>query len=315
VEASGRGAIRAETLPGVEPGAVRVEALYSAVSRGTESLVWRGAVPESEYERMRCPHQAGDFPFPVKYGYSSVGRVVEGPDQLCGRSVFCLYPHQSSYVVASDAVVLLPEGVPEARAVLGANLETALNALWDACPLIGDRVSVVGAGVVGAMVAYLARGIAAAEVELVDVRSERARLASAIDVDFAAPGTARRGRDIVFDASGTRDGLAVALDLVAEEGVVTELSWYGDQDVAVPLGGRFHSGRLTLRASQVGRLSPHARARFTPRERLRLALTFCKDPRLDALIDGEIGFEDLPFAMPEITAASSGALCRRVRYP
>lgn len=296
------------------PGSVRVEARYGAVSRGTESLVWRGGIPTSEHERMRCPHQAGSFPFPVKYGYASVGRVVDGPGSLRDRSVFCLYPHQTSYVVSAEAVVPLPEGVPESRAVLGANLETALNAIWDARLLVGDRVSVVGAGVVGALLGFVARGILAVDVELVDVLPERDAVARALGVGFSRPEAARRGRDLVFHASGTEQGLRTALELVAAEGTVVELSFYGDREVSLPLGSRFHSDRLTLRASQVGRLSPRARPRYSLRERLGLALSLCQDPRLDLLIDGESSFEDLPRVMPALTAPGSGALCHRVRY-
>jgi threonine dehydrogenase-like Zn-dependent dehydrogenase len=313
VTAPSTGAIREEPLRDPGPGEVRVKNVASAVSRGTESLVFLGRIPETEYQRMRCPHQGGDFPFPVKYGYASVGRVTAGAPALGGKHVFCLHPHQTEYVVGEESVIPVPEGVPAERAVLAANLETAVNALWDAPPQVGDRVSVVGAGVVGCLVAYLAAKTAGADVELVDVNLERKRVATALGVGFAPPERAARDRDLVFHASGGQAGLRSALVLAAKEASVVELSWFGKGDVALPLGEAFHVNRLTLRASQVGTVSPHARPRFTHRARLELALALLTDPALDALIDGESGFEDLPRTMATL-AASAGPLCHRIRY-
>jgi len=310
-----QGEIREELLAAPGPGEVLVRSCFGGVSRGTESLVWRAAVPPSEFERMRCPHQSGAFPYPVKYGYSNVGRVEAGPEALRGRLVHCLYPHQTAYVVAESAVILLPPGVPPARAVLAANLETALNALWDARPLLGDRVSVVGAGVVGALVAFLARRIAGVEVELVDRRPEREALATALGVGFATPEAARDGRDVVFHTSGNPKALASALELCADEASLFELSWFGERTVELELGRSFHSRRLGLRASQVGRVSREARARFGYRERRALALELLDDPALDALIDGESRFDELVSIMPEVVREDSGRLCHLVVYP
>jgi 2-desacetyl-2-hydroxyethyl bacteriochlorophyllide A dehydrogenase len=313
VTSASTGAIREEELREPGPEEVLVQAVASGVSRGTESLVFSGRVPESEYGRMRCPHQAGDFPFPVKYGYSSVGRVAAGSSELAGKNVFCLYPHQTAYVVAKDAVIALPEGVPPERAILAANLETAVNALWDAPPQVGDRLTVVGGGVVGCLVAYLAAKTAGADVELVDVNASRRHIADVLGARFALPDAASRDRDLVFHASGRQDGLRTALDLAGKEATVVELSWFGRGDVALPLGEAFHVQRLTLRASQVGSVSPHARTRFTHRKRLELALSLLADPALDVLIDGESAFEDLPRSMADLTGAP-GPLCHRVRY-
>jgi threonine dehydrogenase-like Zn-dependent dehydrogenase len=306
----GRGALREEALASPAAGEVLVETLFSGVSRGTESLVFTGHVPPTEYARMRCPFQAGDFPAPVKYGYANVGRARTGA--FAGRPVFCLYPHQTAYVVPETAVVPVPDGVPPERAVLAANLETALNALWDARLQIGDRVSVVGAGVVGALVAYLAARVAATDVELIDVRPERASVAAALGVGFSTPDGASKERDLVFHASGRAEGAARALALGAVEATVLELSWFGDAEVSLPLGRDFHVRRLTYRSSQVGRVSPSARARFTHRARLELALSLLRDPALDCLIDGETSFDARPAAFPALVAG--GGLCRRVRY-
>ena len=310
----GRGEIRTEGLRPPAAGEVLVRASYSAVSRGTESLVFHGRVPVSEYERMRCPHQVGDFPGPLKYGYASVGVVEEGPPELLGRSVFCLHPHQSAYVVAASAVLAVPGGVAPERAVLAANLETAVNALWDATPRIGDRVTVVGAGVLGCLCAYLLARHVGVAVELVDVLPERARVAAALGASFALPDGAERERDLVIHASATEAGLRTCLELAGADSVVLELSWFGDAEVRLPLGGSFHQKRLSLRSSQVGTVSPNARRRFDYRARLALALALCRDPLLGVLIDAESPFESLPEQLQALSAPGSTALCHRLRY-
>jgi 2-desacetyl-2-hydroxyethyl bacteriochlorophyllide A dehydrogenase len=309
------GEIRAEELGSPQAGQVLVEARYSGISRGTEALVFEGRVPVSEYQRMRCPFQAGEFPAPVKYGYTSVGRVSEGPSVLEGRLVFCLYPHQSAYVVPESAVFPLPGGVPPERAVLAANMETAVNALWDGLPRPGDRISVVGAGVVGSLCAYLARRLAGTDVELVDVLESRSDVAATLGAHFASPADAAHERDLVIHASGTPEGLRTALELAAAEATVLELSWYGEREVALELGRAFHVRRLTLRSSQVGQVSPNARPRWTRASRLAFALELCRDPALDVLIDAESEFEALPETLARLSAPGSGGLCHRVRYP
>jgi NADPH:quinone reductase-like Zn-dependent oxidoreductase len=306
----GVGEIREEVVAPPGPGEVLVETLYSGISRGTESLVLHGRVPVSEYERMRAPFQAGSFPYPVKYGYLNVGRVVRGPSGLEGRLVFCLYPHQSRYVVPESSVVPVPADVDPGRAVLAGNMETAVNAAWDAGVRVGDRVAVVGAGVVGSLLAYLVGRVPGCRVELVDVRPERARLANALGVAFATPDAATPETDVVFHASGAASGLTTALSLAGTEATVVEVSWYGDARVDVPLGGSFHSRRLTIRSSQVGTLPAAQRARWTARRRLELALSLLSDPALDALVDGESAFEDLPGVLLRL----SGGLCHRLRY-
>ncbi|HKO51338.1 MAG TPA: zinc-binding alcohol dehydrogenase [Polyangiaceae bacterium] len=310
----GRGELRSEELRSPAAGEVLVRTLYSAVSRGTESLVFRGHVPASEYQRMRCPQQVGEFPGPLKYGYSSVGVVESGSTELLGQCVFCLFPHQSAYVVPIRAVLPVPVGVPPERAVLAANLETAINAVWDAAPRLGDRVAVVGAGVVGCLCAYLLARHPGVSVELVDLRGERAEIARVLGASFALPEHAQGERDLVVHASGSEAGLRTSLQLAGLDATVLELSWFGDVPVSLPLGAAFHVQRLSLRASQVGKVSPRARARFDHRTRLALALELCKDPLLDRLIDAESRFEDLPETMSKLTLRGAGSLCHRVRY-
>jgi 2-desacetyl-2-hydroxyethyl bacteriochlorophyllide A dehydrogenase len=306
----GRGELRDEELPARGDADVLVATRYSGISRGTEALVLAGRVPASEHERMRAPFQAGNFPFPVKYGYCSVGRVIEG--EHAGRDVFCLYPHQSRYVVPAAAVIPLPDGVPAARAVLAANLETALNGLWDAPLHLGDRVSVVGGGVVGCLAGYLAARVPGCAVELVDVNEARAPVAAALGLGFATPARARPDADLVLHVSGDPAGLTTALALAGHEATVLELSWYGDRPVTLPLGAAFHARRLTLRSSQVGGIPAAQRARWTHRRRLTLALSLLTDAAVDLVIDGESDFAELPSLLPRLAASPS--LCHRLRY-
>ena len=314
IAAPGRGEIRAAPLRSPGPGEVLVRALKSGISRGTESLVFRGLVPVSQRAAMRCPFQDGEFPGPVKYGYASVGRVESGPAELQGQRVFCLHPHQDRYVVPVDAVTLLPDAVSDARGVLAANMETAVNGLWDATPRLGDRVAVVGAGVVGCLVAALAARIPGVRVELVDPDPRRAAIAARLGCAYATPAQAAGDMDLVIHASGNPDGLATALGLAGFEATVLEMSWYGDRMVPTPLGEAFHSRRLTVRSSQVGAVATAQRARWSHRRRLSLALDLLADPVFDVLLSGESPFENLPATLARLASAPDGALCHVVNY-
>jgi threonine dehydrogenase-like Zn-dependent dehydrogenase len=306
--------IRQESLPPPETGEVRVRSLYSAISRGTEGLVLAGRVPESEYERMRAPFMGGDFPFPVKYGYATVGRVEQGTEALLGRTIFALHPHQNLFNIPASAAVVLPKDLPPQRAVLAANMETALNAVWDAAPSPADRIAIVGAGVVGSLVAYLCGRLPGAEVTLIDVSPGRAELAKAFGVSFATPESAKGDCDLVVHASGNPAGLGTALALAGEEATVLELSWYGNAAVTAPLGRAFHSRRLRLVSSQVGRIAPSHRPRWTHGRRLAAALSLLADAKLDVLLAPAVAFRDLPQRLPDVLDARSGILCQPITY-
>lgn len=317
----GRAELRSETLPPLADGEVRVRTLHSGVSRGTEGLVFRGEVPASEARRMRAPFQVGEFPAPVKYGYVSVGVVEAGPDDLCGRTVFCLYPHQTVYQVGADAVLPLPSGVPAARAVLTAYVETAVNALWDAAPRIGDRIAVVGGGTLGLLVAWLAARLPGCRVQVVDTVAARAGVAAALGAGFALPDAATPEADLVIHASGHAAGLATALHLAAFEATVLELSWYGSRAVALPLGEAFHARRLVLKSSQVGHVAAAQRSRWSHRRRLALALSLLADPVLDRLITHSAPFDELPQVLARLAVTpgagagtASDTLCQRIDY-
>lgn len=315
VTAPGESTIRDEGLRPPGANEVLVRTLYSGISRGTESLVFAGRVPPSEFSRMRAPFQEGEFPAPVKYGYCSVGEIEEGPPELVGHRAFVLYPHQTRYVVPANALNLLPADVPAARAVLAANLETAVNGVWDAAIRPGDRVAVVGGGTVGCLAAWLARQIVGCDVHLVDINPARASIAARLGVPLSSPTDAPTEHDIVIHASGTSSGLASALAFAGFEATVIELSWYGDAAVAVPLGDVFHSKRLTLRSSQVGHVATAQRARWDHRRRMAFVLSLLRDPVLDAMITGESAFDDLPQLMPRLASGETDALCHRIVYP
>lgn len=283
----------------------------SGISRGTESLVFHGRVPASEWQRMRCPFQEGAFPYPVKYGYAMVGVVEQGPKDRIGQRVFSLHPHQTLFDVPAQAAVPVPELIPTARAVLAPQMETALNANWDAGAVEG-RVAVVGGGVIGLLTAWLAARTA--EVTLVDVNPARRAVAESLGLKFALPADAPQDCNLVFHASGAGEGLNLALSLCAFEATVIELSWFGDKPVSVSLGGAFHSQRLTLKASQVGSVAPSHRQAYDYNRRLTEALALCADPRLDALVRASTPFAEMPSRMGAILA-DPDTLCHLIDYP
>jgi hypothetical protein len=309
--APGKAELRAVRPRLPEAGEVQVRALVSGISRGTEKLVFQGKVPAGEAARMCCPFQEGVFPFPVKYGYGMVGRVSEGPGN--GRRVFSLHPHQSLFCVAADAVQDVPDTVSTERAALAAQMETALNAIWDAPPRCGDRIAVVGGGVIGALTAYLCARIPGTKTILIDINPARAELAEALGVGFALPGEAEGNCDLVFHASATAEGLNLAVSLAGFESEIIELSWFGDTPVTIDLGGAFHSQRLNLRASQVGAVAPARRSRWSHRRRLAQALSLCADSRLDALVRAQTPFTEIASRLEAILAAPD-TLCHLIRY-
>jgi threonine dehydrogenase-like Zn-dependent dehydrogenase len=304
IEEAGRAALRDEPLPELGPEQVEVRATFSGISRGTESLVFRGQVPAELHASMRCPHQVGELSFPVKYGYCSVGRVSAGAERL-GQKVFCLHPHQDRYVVAARDVVPIPDAVPERRAVLAANMETAINGLWDAAPAVGQRVAVIGAGAVGLLSASLLRQFPGIELEVVDVAPEKDAVCRALGLTPVRPAQAARECDLVLHASGAPEGLALALDLAGFEASIVELSWYGTRSVPLGLGGRFHNARLRIQSSQVGHVATRQRARWSYRRRMELALRLLADPAYDALLGEPVAFDVLPEALPGLLRGAS----------
>lgn len=305
--------IRSNALPPQEPGEALVRTAFSGISRGTERLVMSGAVGRQEWERMCAPLQEGAFPFPVKYGYCATGIVEDGPDALKGRAVFCLHPHQDRFIAPAEMLVPIPGAVPLRRATLAANMETALNAIWDSGASAGDRIVIVGAGIVGLLVAYIASHLPGADVTVVDV-ADRSDLVTKLGARFAAPANAPTDADVVFHTSASAPGLATAIAAGGLEATIVELSWYGDKDVPAPLGGSFHCQRLRLQSSQVGHVSASRRPRWSYRRRMEKALALLADPVFDALVSEAIAFEDAPLALPHILAPGAAGLAPVIRY-
>lgn len=299
IVAPGRAELRPERVS-LGPGQVIFRTVRSAVSRGTERLVLAGRVPAEEAERMRAPFQAGAFPFPVKYGYMAVGTVDSGTE--AGRLHVALAPHQDVQVLPADAVQPVPDGIPARRAVLAANMETALTIAWDSRAGPGDRVAVVGAGVVGLLVAHLLSRLPGAEVVIADVDPARRAVAEALGLAFVTPRDLPADCDIAINASASGDGLAAAIGAAGVEARVIEASWYGSGAVPVPLGGSFHSRRLTIAASQVGLVPADRRIRWTYGRRLAKAIALTADERLDALVTGETPFRDAAEDYPRVIA-------------
>ena len=312
---SGVAELRTERLAAPRPGEARVKTRFSALSRGTERLVAYGQVPQSESARMRAPMQTGEFPFPVKYGYSATGVVVAGSDELIGKQVFCLHPHQDYFHAPETMLIPLPDAVPAQRATLAASMETALNAHWDAGTGPGDKILVIGAGIVGLLTAHLAKRIAGCHVTVTDIDPGRAAIAQKLGLTFAAPADAPRENRIVFHTSATAAGLQSAIDAAAFEGRIIDMSWYGTAPVTLQLGGAFHAKRLHLISSQVGHVSPSRRATTSHRQRLIQALALLDDPALDNLVAAEVAFGDLPGQIPVLLGPTGGALPPVIRYP
>jgi threonine dehydrogenase-like Zn-dependent dehydrogenase len=314
--APGKAELRSEPLKAPLAGEITVRALYSGVSRGTERLISSGAAGVSEYQRMRCPLQAGEFPFPVKYGYCAVGQAENGDESLAGRTVFVMHPHQDIFTAPAAMAFPIPEGVPPRRATLAANMETALNALWDSGAGPADRIAVIGAGIVGVLAGYLAAKLPGAEVTLVDVCEDRREAAAAMGCRFAAPAEAPSGCDVVFHTTATARGLATAVGCAGFEAALVELSWYGgDSLTPAPLGSAFHSQRLKLISSQVGQVSPSRRPRWSHRRRMEAALRLLEAPELDLLVPCEIPFEDAAVRLPELLRTGAPGLAPVIRYP
>jgi len=311
----GRAEIAEVALPPMAPGMIEIVTAFSALSRGTERLVFNGRVPRGEWDRMRAPMQTGGFPFPVRYGYAAVGQVVAGPADLIGRDVFALHPHQDRFRVPAEAVQVLPGDVPPARAVLAANAETALNAVWDAglCP--ATRCLVVGAGLLGWLVTALLSRRGDLTVDVTDIAPETGGIADDFQVTFVSPGAvAPEAYDVAFHCSASGAGLQTALDALDFEGRVIELSWYGDRPVTISLGGNFHANRLRIIASQVGHVAPARRASTSLRARLGAAIATLDDPRLDGLITADVGFRDLPAALPDLLGDGAPGIATRIVY-
>ena len=314
-QAQEKAAILSEALPEATTGWCEIRTQFSALSPGTERLVYTARVPPELADAMRCPYMGGAFPFPVKYGYSLVGTVSDGPADWRGRTVHVLHPHQDRCVVRCEDVYALPPDVPPGRATLASNLETAVNVLWDAQVALGERVLVVGFGVVGSLVARLLSAIPGVQLDVVDAAPAKQRLAAAMgfrshtgveDLDAAF--------DLAIHASASSEGLQVALDHVGFEGRVVELSWYGTRPVTVQLGGTFHNQRKRIISSQVSTIAPAQRPRWDYRRRKALVFDLLRRAEFDAHITHRVAFGDLPQVFQQLAHPPTEGLAYLVDY-
>lgn len=310
-----QGELRSEDVPAPGPGEAMVRTLYSGISKGTELVVHHASVPACVADAMAAPNQEGDFPYPVKFGYLTVGVVEAGPDGWAGKTVFCLYPHQDRFVVPVGSLTVIPDDVPARRAVLTGTVETAVNGIWEAGPRLGDRVAVIGAGLVGGMVAKLLAGFPLARLQLIDVDPAKRAFADALGVDFSHPDDALPDCDIVIHCSASQEGLQRSLQLVGDDGDIIEMSWYADRAISLPLGEDFHARRLSIRASQVGMVARARRHRRTNADRLALAVSLLRDPVFDVFLTGSSTFEELPGAVQRLADGTLDALCHVIEYP
>jgi 2-desacetyl-2-hydroxyethyl bacteriochlorophyllide A dehydrogenase len=298
---------RPEKVPSPKPGEVRVQAVVSAISHGTEMLVYRGEVPTDL--PLDLPTLAGDYAFPIKYGYASVGRVVDaGVEHLSpGDLVFVHHPHQDAFVIPADLPVRLPEGIDPTIGLFFANLETALNVVLDTPLQLGETALVFGQGVVGLLVTQLLKLAGAGKVLAVEPLKKRRELALEVgadetfepDEDLRGPilaATAGRGADVAVEASSSGAALQAAVGAVATEGTVVVASWYGTRPVTLALGGHFHRGRVRLRSSQVGRIDPELGPRWDLARRTEAVLGLLPRLRLKELVSHQILFDDAPEA-------------------
>lgn len=290
---------------------VLVESVFSGISRGTEKLVFEGRVPRSEFERMRTVGQEGEFSFPVKYGYCSVVKVIEG--EHAGEYAFVLHPHQDYFRVNSERLYLLPDGLDPKRAVLAANMETALNIVWDSGVGAGDRIAVVGAGVVGLLVGYLISKLPGTEITMIDTNSSKAPIAKKLGLLLASKDNAPTDCDVVIDCSGEPAGLTSAIEMAGYEARVILASWHGDKTTSLNLGGPFHSKRLSLISSQVAGIAANKKPRWDHNRRMSKALELLADSALDALISGETSFDNIA-AEYQAILNNPETLCHRISY-
>ncbi|GHC69123.1 zinc-dependent alcohol dehydrogenase [Limoniibacter endophyticus] len=313
LEKPGEAALRQEHLPQPADDQIVLRSRFGAISRGTEALVFKGQVPESEWQRMECLHQDGDFGFPVKYGYCLVGEIEAGPHDMIGKRGFCLHPHQTRALLKVETFHPIPEAVPSRRAVLAANMETALNIVWDAGIATGTRLCVFGAGVVGLLVARIAAKIPGVQVTMVDIDDAKQEIAEAFGCRFANADTLSGEFDVLVNVSASGEALQLAIDNAALEAKIVEASWYGEKTVELRLGGPFHSKRLSIISSQVGLVAASRRGQVDAKRRMQIALSLLDDPLLDLLFSGETPFDALP-ARYGVILADKSTLCHRVIY-
>lgn len=310
----GHAEILEERLPRLRPGWCRLHTLFSAISPGTERLVYSGEVPEDLHREMRCPYMGGKFPFPVKYGYSLVGKITEGPEDSIGSVVHVLHPHQDQCIVRTEHTFPIPPQVPPSRATLASNLETAVNAIWDSEVTIGEHALIIGFGAVGSLVARLLSFMSGIKLEIVDANPSKIALAEKMGFKACDPGSVSGNFDLAFHASRSSDGLQLAVDRVGFEGRIIELSWYGTNKISLSLGGTFHSQRKAILSSQVATPSRRQRSRWDHARRRSLVFELLERSEFDSHITHSVPFGGLPDIYNKLKAHPTEGLSYLVKY-
>ncbi len=287
--------LRQQTLGKLTPGECLVKTRFSMVSLGTERLVCKGGMSPEAYGPMTVPYMQGAFSFPLTYGYSLTGEVIDGPQEWLGERVHAMHPHQDLCVIHSHDLTVVPGNVPLDRAVLASNLETAVNGVWDGQPIMGQRVLVIGYGLIGALIAHLVKPIPGIELHIHDIRGSRKELAIANghhvwDAAESQPGD----YDLIFHTSASSAGLQFAIDHTREEGRVIEMSWYGNQTVNLDLGASFHYGRNRIISSQVSRIASPALPHFDHHRRKSLIFQLLADDAYHKFLGEGIVFDQSP---------------------
>jgi 2-desacetyl-2-hydroxyethyl bacteriochlorophyllide A dehydrogenase len=313
-EEAGKAVFREDELPDLRKGWCCIDTSYSAISPGTERLVFLGDVPNDLFSQMKTAYMGGDFAFPLKYGYSLVGRIIDGSFERIGQTVHILHPHQNRCVVREEDAFPVPDDIPSKRATLASNMETAVNAVWDSGLTIGERALVVGFGIVGSLVARLLSFFPGVEVTITDNNPLKLSLAEKMEFDVQSPDNKSNAFDVAFHASGDPNGLQSAIDSVGFEGRVVELSWYGKKEVSLNLGGSFHSMRKKILSSQVSSIPPQFRSKWDFNKRKSLVFEFLARDVFDTHITHSYPFDDLVRVFDDLKTPPTEGLSYLVVY-
>ncbi len=274
------------------PGSIKINTNFSMISTGTERLVAKCEVPASIQAEMSVPYMKGDFDLPVKFGYACGGQAQDG------KHYHYMHPHQDICIVNKEALFCLDNGLPPFKIPLVSNMETVLNAIWDSEYAESDKIAVCGFGNVGSLLANTLRLYAQKEAAIIEKEDWKKQKAQDMGWDVSSKEDARY--DIIFHTTGSAAGLQYCIDHLNEEGKVIELSWYGTKKVNLRLGEDFHYKRLSIKSSQVGKISPTVRDEIDYKKRKEIAADLLLDTSYDKLVTNIVAWEDVPLLFKDI---------------
>ena len=271
IDKKNKGYFKFGEISSINSNEIVVKTLFSGISYGTEKLVYSGKVPKSQRNLMKCPYQEGDFGNDIKYGYINVGKVVDGDKSYLGNNIFSLYPHQDFYKIPSNEALIIPNKIPLSRCLLIPNLETAINAVWDTLPSAGDRILVIGAGIVGLLTAYLINKIPGVNLFIVDKDPSKRKITKKLGINFLDAIPKKFDARFIYECTGDHRILNSLKNNITVNSTICVLSWYGDKKSDIALGENFFSKRAKLIMSQVSKISP-ARYDLNNQDRRKIAL-------------------------------------------